>query len=321
MLEGVALAYAASQQALSQGMGLIVGSAGLAALHGATLHAAARGQGAFFAVAAHGVGMLPTQLQAIGAESVLLLPDSAPQTLLRRMAERGETLATATAELQRRGADMGDMAGKATHTRAHALFGAWQGQWLNISHTQRSGLDALEPWHLKLIQTMGFQVVYGAELRANGITTGLMALPPEAPSPQSGIETLIATSATGTHAFGLPSASGLPSALLGAVQRALSGTLRHQLNTPLQAVARPAHATHTLLIAPLAQQRALNAALPSLGQAVAEEANAQGRATVVHSPNTSLSSATIPSGVLTIPLPFAPTHLSTAPARHLRLVG
>jgi len=42
---------------------------------------------------------------------------------------------------------------------------------------------------------------------------------------------------------------------------------------------------------------------------------------VVHSPNTSLSSATIPSGVLTIPLPFAPTHLSTAPARHLRLVG
>lgn len=311
MLEGIAVAYAASQQALTQGMGIVIGSAGLAALHGATLNAAARGQGAYFAVAAHSFGVLPSQLQAAGVERVLLLPDSAPQKILRRMAERGETLATASAELQRRSTDLIDSAGKETHARAHALFGAWHGQWLNISHTQRTGLDAIEPWQLRAATSMGYTLAYGAEISAQFIRTGLMALPPEALIPHNGTETLVATSPYGTQMFGQPTASGLQSAMLGAVQRALSGTLRHDTLAPLTCSAKAPMQSHSMVFGPLSARRAL----AQQGTFVHEESSAQGFAALMQHTQTT---EPLPQGCLSLLLPFAP---AVAPARHLRLVG
>ena len=310
MLEGIATAYAAAQQALKQGMGLVISSPAMAAMHGNVLHAAARGQGAFFAIAAHGAGLAPLQLQAIAAERLILLPDSAPQTVLRRMTERGESFAGATAELNRRFANLSDMAGKETHTRAHSLFAAWRGQWLNIAHTQRQTFDALEPWHLKVANHMGLQLVFGADITQNGIRTGLMALPPEAPQPQTGTETLLATSAYGTHAFAFPTASGTPSAILGAVQRGLSGPMQHNHAVQLNAPAYAPPVQHLLLLGNNAHRRAF----AHYGAVLAEDSVAQGCAALVQPQP---SAEPLPSGTLAIALPFAPT---ATPSR-LRLVG
>jgi hypothetical protein len=308
LLGGIGIALEAAMQALAQGMGLVVGSPALAASHGKMLQGAAMGQGAFFAVAAHGLAVAPQHLQAAQAEGVMILPDSPAQTILRRMAERHETPATATAQLHQRGTDLTDLAGKETHSRAHALLGAWQGQWLSPSQQPRQGVDALEPAHLRMAAELGLTVAFGSHIGATHIYTGPLALPTDMPAPTMGTETLIATTAFGPLAWQQPTRLGYPAALLGAGQRAISGPmLRHPAP---QSAAKPT-ATATLLIGP----QSARGHILALGTLQTETFNGAWWGGVLSG---QANLGLLPPGVLALPIPL-PYTATAAP--YLRLVG
>lgn len=226
LLEGLSMAYNASMQALAQGMGLVVGSAIVAATHGQLLAAAARGQGAYFACAAHGVGALPTMLQALQATALLWLPANAAQAVIGRMYGRLETVEVANRQLQMRGQNMDDLNGKQVHLRAHALLGAWQGVWPNPAQQTRTGLDALEPAMLPLLNQLELQLVYGCTMGAAGITTGPLVVPAGMTTGAAQTDGFYASTPAGEMVLSLPPAAGLQAAVLAAIQPYLAGQRR-----------------------------------------------------------------------------------------------
>jgi hypothetical protein len=197
LLEGLTVAYEATLQAFAQGMSVVTGSPILAATHGPLLQRAARGQGAYWAVAAHGLANLPATLHAMQASRAVWLPASAAQQVVARMVARQETPEMATRQLQLRGADLTDLHGKQTQLQAHALLGAWQGVWAEPARQPRLGPDGLHPSMLPVLNALGLRVAYGAVVGATGIQTGPLALPSQVALPGTEEHTLLATTPHG----------------------------------------------------------------------------------------------------------------------------
>jgi hypothetical protein len=226
LLEGLSVAHSAAMQALAQGMGLVVGSPMLAATHGQLLETAARGQGAYFCCAAHGLGALPTLLQSAQAFQLLWLPHSAAQGAIGRMYARTEMPELALRQLQLRGTETTDGSGKITHAKAHALLGAWQGVWLQAAKQARVGLEHLTLPLLPLLNKLELKLVYGCRLTAHTITTTPMVMAATDAPVVADTETLIATTSHGEMRLTLPAGSGLNAAILQAVQAFSAGQRR-----------------------------------------------------------------------------------------------
>lgn len=218
MLAGLSMAYEAAMQALAQGMGLVVGSPLLAATHGPLLQRAAQGQGAFYAVAAHGLGNVPALLSAMQASQLVWLPAGAAQQVVARVVARRENTETATRQLQLRGVEMADLNGKTTHLCAHALLGAWQAVWPEVSRQPRLGVDQLNPAMLPTLNALGLRLAYGAVVTATGVRTGPLALPTSVTIPEPGDQVLLATTPQGAMQLNLPAEGAREAALVDAVQ-------------------------------------------------------------------------------------------------------
>ena len=302
MLEGISVAHSAALQALRQGMALVITSPNLAAIHGGQLQQAAAGQGAYFACAAHGLVGVPGLLVAMQAISVLMLTDTPAQHSLFRLQNRGLGMATI--------GDHPDASGKLSHSRAHALLGAWLGVWAELPKQPRTGVDGIDASINRLLPGLGLQLAYGSRIEGQQIYTGPIALPQAFTAPLAGQELVLAETPNGPFALTLPT-SGAAAATLQAVEDYALGLrplLRHK---PQQKAIGEATPAATLIVAPLAARAGLIEQAKPLAQHFAAEL----WAAVLPAPRSAFD---WPEGTLAVPLalPYAAQAQS-----QLRLVG
>lgn len=182
MVGGVTPAFDVAMAALGRGIACISANPLLVAAHGRVLQDAAAGQCTYFGFQSAGFGVpMAEALAALPVTRMTMGLHGVANMVLARLGYRAETVEQASAYVRLQNPDMSDMGGKLTQARAVALRALWHPVWGRVSGYARTGLELVEPSDVQRLREFGLNLVYGAEISAEGIYTGPLAVGHDSP--------------------------------------------------------------------------------------------------------------------------------------------